>query len=83
MDDWALLMMKDPEPQLSQATPLPTISRPKHHARSPETYMAADYRYCSCAADPPPPGFPAPAPWPPEAGEPPSTGAEKEGAASS
>jgi hypothetical protein len=53
MDHWALLMMKDPEgePQLSQATPLSSIRWRKHHARSPETYMLAHYRYCSCAAD--------------------------------
>src|SRR5215217_5433258 len=39
MDHWALLMMKDPELQLLQETPLPSITRRKHHARSPETYM--------------------------------------------
>jgi hypothetical protein len=50
MDHWALLMMKDPEKQQSlQETPLPIISRRGHHARSPETYMLADYWYCSCA----------------------------------
>ena len=43
MDHWALLMMKDPEPHSWQATPLPNISRRRHHARSPETYMLADY----------------------------------------
>jgi hypothetical protein len=43
MDHWALLMMKDPEPQSLQAAPLPSISRRRHHARSPETYMLADY----------------------------------------
>jgi hypothetical protein len=49
MDHWALLMMKDPEPQSLQETPLPIISRRRHHARSPETYMLADYWYSSCA----------------------------------
>jgi hypothetical protein len=43
MDHWALLMMKDPELHSLQATPLPSISRRRHHARSPETYMRADY----------------------------------------
>src|SRR5215210_7348727 len=39
-------------------------------ARSPETYMLADYWYCSCAADSPSAGFIVPAPWPPEPEEP-------------
>jgi hypothetical protein len=44
VDHRALLMMKDPtEPQLLQATPLPSISRRRHPTLSPETYMLADY----------------------------------------
>ena len=81
MDHWALLMMKDPEPQLLQATPLPSISRRRHHARSPETYTLAYYWYCSCSADSPAPGFIVPAAWPPEPEEPSGVGAEEKGAA--
>ena len=82
MDHWALLMIKDPEePHSLQQTPLPCITRRRHHARSPETYMLADYWYCSCAADSPAPGFIVPAPWPPELEEPSGAGAEEKGAA--
>jgi hypothetical protein len=81
MDHWALLMMKDPELHSLQATPLPSISRRRHHARSPETYMLGDYWYCSCAADSPPPGFIVPAPWPPEPEEPSGAWDEEKGAA--
>jgi hypothetical protein len=81
MDHWALLMMKDLEPQSLQATPLPIISRRRHHARSPETYMLGDYLYCSCAADSPAPGFIVPAPWPPEPEEPSGAWDEEKGAA--
>src|SRR5215217_9251484 len=71
MDHWALSMIKDPEQAHSlQQTPLPSITRRRHHVRSPEMYMLADYRYCSCAADSPAPGFILPAPWPPEPEEP-------------
>lgn len=73
--------MKDPEPQLLQAVPLPTISRRRHHARYPETYMLADYWYCCCEADPASPVSPAPASWPPEPEEPPGTGTEEKVAA--
>ena len=80
MDHWALLMMKDPEPQLLQETPLPSITRRRHPARSPETYMLADYCwYCSCAADSPPAGFIVPAPLPPESVEPSGAWEEAEG----
>ena len=81
MDHWALLMMKDPEPQLLQAVPLPTISQRRYHARYPETYMLADYWYCCCEADPASPVSPAPASWPPEPEEPPGTGTEEKVAA--
>src|SRR5829696_4311284 len=81
MDHWALLMIKDPEPHLLQAIPLPSISWRTHHAHSPETYMPADYLYCSCAADPASPVSPAPASCPPEPEEPPRAGAEEKGAA--
>jgi hypothetical protein len=81
MDHWALFMMKNPELHSLQATPLPSISRRRHHARSPETYMRADYWYCSCAADSPPPGFIVPAPWPPEPAEPSGAWDEEKGAA--
>jgi hypothetical protein len=42
-DHCALLMMKDPEPQLWQANSLCNITRRRHHARSPDAYMAAGY----------------------------------------
>jgi len=66
MDHWALLMIKDQEPQLLQVTSLLSISWRRHPARSPETYIPADYWYCYCAADPASPVSPAPASWPPE-----------------
>jgi hypothetical protein len=66
MDHWALLMIKDQEPQLLQVTSLLSISWRRHPARSPETYIPADYWYCCCAADPASPVSPAPASWPPE-----------------
>jgi hypothetical protein len=81
MDHWALLMMKVPEPHSLQATPLPSITRRRHHARSPETYMLAYYLYCSCPADSPAPGFVVPAPWPPEPEEPSGAWDEEKGAA--
>src|SRR5215203_2797027 len=60
----------------------PAVSWRRHHARSPETYMPADYWYCSCAADPPAlAGSPAPASRPPEPEEPARAGAEEKGAA--
>ena len=43
MDHWALLMMKHPELQILEETPLPSISWRRHHARSPETSMPAGY----------------------------------------
>ena len=45
--------------------------------------MLADYWYCSCATDSPPPGFSVPAPWPPEPEEPSGAWEEAEGSASS
>jgi len=76
-------MMKDPEPQSAQATHLPSITRRRHPALSPETRTLAYYRYCSWAGDSTttvlvvPPAF-----LPPEPEVPPGTGdAEAEGAA--
>jgi hypothetical protein len=43
VDHRTLLMMKDPEPQFSQANSLPTITRRRHPALSPETCTPADY----------------------------------------
>jgi hypothetical protein len=42
-DHCALLMMKDPEPQLWQANVLCNIARRRHHVRSPDGYMPAAY----------------------------------------
>src|SRR5215211_2579298 len=71
IDHWALSMIMDPQQAHSlQQTPLPSITRRRHHARSPETYTLADYWYCSCAADSPALGFIVPAPWPPVPEEP-------------
>jgi hypothetical protein len=81
MDHWALLIIKDSEPHSLQANPLSSITRRRHHARSPETYMLADYWYCSCAADSPAPGFIVPAAWPPEPEEPSGAWDEEKGAA--
>src|SRR5215217_1212187 len=75
-------MIMDPQQAHSlQQTPLPSITRRRYHARSPETYALADYWYCSCAADSPAPGFILPAPWPPEPEEPSGAGEEAEGSA--
>ena len=41
MDQCALLMMKDLEPQLWQANSFCGITRRRHHARSPDAYMRA------------------------------------------
>ena len=43
VDHRAPLMMKDSEPQLWQACPFCTITRRRHHARSPEGYIRAAY----------------------------------------
>jgi hypothetical protein len=43
MDHCALLMMKDPEPQLWQANSFCNITRRRHRARSPDGYMPAAY----------------------------------------
>ena len=43
MGHWAPLMIKETEPQLWQANSFCSISRRKHHACSPETYMPAGY----------------------------------------
>jgi hypothetical protein len=43
VDHRTLLMMKDPEPQLPQANPLPSITWRTHSALSPETCTPADY----------------------------------------
>jgi hypothetical protein len=43
VDHRAPLMMKDSEPQLRQACPFCTITWRRHHARSPEGYIAAAY----------------------------------------
>src|SRR5215218_101718 len=75
-------MIMDPQQAHSlQQTPLPSITRRRYHARSPETYALADYWYCSCAADSPAPGFIVPAPWPPEPEEPSGAWEEAEGSA--
>jgi hypothetical protein len=40
VDHWAFSMMQDLEkPHSLQETPLPSITRRKHHALSPETYI--------------------------------------------
>src|SRR5215208_6133209 len=78
----ALSMIMDPQQAHSlQQTPLPSITRRRYHARSPETYALADYWYCSCAADSPAPGFIVPAPWSPEPEGPSGAGEEAEGSA--
>jgi hypothetical protein len=82
MVHWALSMIKDPEQAHSlQQTSLPSITRRRHQACSPEMYMLADYWYCSCAADSPAPGFIVPAPWSPEPEEPSGAWEEAEGSA--
>ena len=45
MDHRALLMMKDPEPQLWHANPLPSISWRRHHACWEETYMPEERKF--------------------------------------
>jgi hypothetical protein len=81
MDHWALLMLKDPESRRTHCRkPLCPVSLGADTTLVlQQTYMLADYWYCSCAADSPAPGFIVPAAWPPEPVEP--SGAWEEGSA--
>ena len=77
----APLTMKDTGPRLSQANPLPSITRRTHPALSPETRTSSYYRYCPWAADSTVPVLFVPASRPPEPEKPPGAGDDAEGVA--